>query len=578
MKIQFKILRCGCRGIFALLFLILFNVAWGAPDSRPNIILFLIDDMDMEMCGPFAAKDKPYTPNLDRLAREGMIMNRAYVPHTVCTPSRYAFLTGRYAGNSYSKEYRTVTREGVNQGYIDFNVCLESDNSNVGAVLAKAGYQTGFVGKYHVGPDLDQKPFVDQLGKLKKGMTDSAETDAIFKKRELALRELIMARGFSWAKNVMPGNLDHPYANHHPEWTMDAALEFVEKNKNQPFYLHYCPTLLHGGDKEWRKSMDVQGISGAGREEVHENEMAARQELLKKMQSLGLGEDDEKIGIAWMDANLGKLLDKLDELGIAKNTLIIFSPDHGRDGKGSLYGHDASQVPMIMRWPERIKAGSQCDELVQSIDLAPTYFELAKAPVPKEYHLDGRSLVPLLATGKSESWRNYLYFEMGCGRAVMTQDWKYIATRYTKEQVEKIHQTKNLADLPKRMALTMKMGIGVRGSANHDSFFDSDALFNLKEDSLEKKNLIGNPEFARNLVQMRGYLSEQLKKNGAPFGEFVPGGNAVPPGSVDKEIALVKQLQIKGKNVTIPASLNGGKELKVSVKNVGGDGEKGESE
>jgi len=116
-------------------------VAGSAPrkDKRPNIIFFLTDDQDKHSLGAYGGNS--YTPNLDRMAREGMVFNQAYVSSTVCTPSRYSFLTGRYAGRSYSRRYEDECPRRM-QGFPSFNMELEEDNMNVGAVLQKSGYAT----------------------------------------------------------------------------------------------------------------------------------------------------------------------------------------------------------------------------------------------------------------------------------------------------------------------------------------------------------------------------------------------------------------------------------------------------
>ena len=128
-----------------------------AHGGRPNIIMFLIDDQNPSSIAAFGGDT--YTPNLDRMAEEGMKFTRAYVSSSVCTPSRYTFLTGRFAGNSHSKKYIDEVGGKENQGLPNFNVALERDNMNVGSVLREAGYTTGFVGKYHLTSKLDFPEF-----------------------------------------------------------------------------------------------------------------------------------------------------------------------------------------------------------------------------------------------------------------------------------------------------------------------------------------------------------------------------------------------------------------------------------
>ncbi len=513
--------------------------------TKPNIIMFLIDDQDFDQIGAFGGET--YTPNLDRMAREGMRFTQAYVSSTVCTPSRYSFLTGRYAGNAYDPSYLKECPKG-NQGFVAFNVGLESDNMNIGAVLSANGYATGYVGKYHVhgGEKADGEDLI------KKGKADD-RTAALCKAEELACREEILKRGFSWAKHVYWGNMTGPWGHHNPDWTMDAALEFIELNKDRPFYLHYCPTLLHGPDKSWRKSIDHPECTGQGPVQPSAELLSRRREFLALLKAKGI--PDEKAGETWIDANLGLLMAKLKELGIDRNTLVVFAPDHGRDNKGALYGNDGARVPLIMRWPATIPAGRECDQFVQNIDMAPTFFELTGTKVPDSYRIDGRSLTPLFKTGRADPWRDHLYFEIGCGRAVLTRDWKYIATRYTQEDIAAIKQA-SPSQLPKLMAPSRRMGIGVRG-ADHPGFWNEDQLYDIRRDPGELNNLADQPEYAAKLRDMRATLTGMIKPFDRPFGELITGGNAAAAGQIDDQRATLQQLTIKGKKVTVPPELGG---------------------
>lgn len=542
------------NSIVFLVFLVLATFATAARADRPNIIMFLIDDQNPSSIAAFGGDT--YTPNLDRMAQEGMKFTRAYVSSSVCTPSRYSFLTGRYAGNSYSKLYLDAVGDKQNQGLPNFNVALERDNMNVGNVLREAGYVTGFVGKFHLASKLDFPEFYKGRGgwiDIPKDARPGAKTSAQFKHNERWMRQYLKELGFSWAKNVYAENTHGPYSAHNPEWTTAAALEFIEENKDRPFYLHLCSTLLHGPDKSWRKSMDQPNITGEGEIETLPKVMTPRNELLKTIADKGFDPESHVAGEAWIDDSVGAILNKLKELEIDDNTLLIFAPDHGRDGKGSVFSYNACQIPMIMRWPNGIPAGLVCHELVQNIDLAPTFFELGNAEKPDSYQIDGRSLTPLFKNGQAEDWRNHLYLEMGTARATVTKDWSYIAVRYTKDQVASIKKAAP-QNLPKVMSYIGRLGIGVRG-ADHRGFFDADQLYNLNSDPKEMKNLAKNQAHVARLQEMKFLMRQDLQRIGRPFGEFIPGGNATEPGQVDKQIKIVKQLEIRGKKVTVPEVL-----------------------
>jgi len=520
-----------------------------ASNDRPNIILFLTDDQDKESIGTYGGKTP--TPNLDRLAREGLKLNQAYVSTTVCTPSRYTFLTGRYAGNSYSDEYLSEVPLG-SQGSPGFNMALEEDKMNVGNILALNGYTTGFVGKFHVGRHLkNEKQFTDSgLEYVSKSAEADSEATVAYRNNERWYRKQMLDHGFSYAKNIYWENLKAPFGHHNPEWTIDAALEFIEENKDGPFYLHYSTTLLHGPDKSWRDSMDHPRSSGEGMLDKAPEVMTDRTALLKSLQQKNLDPDTAHAGNAWVDDSIGAILKKLDELGISDNTIVVFISDHGSNLKGSLFDVDGVNVPSIIRWPGKIQPGTESEALVQNIDFVPTFFDAADAVVPEQYKMDGQSLVPLLTQGESAQWRDDLYFELGAARAVRTRDWKYIAVRYTAEQVERI-QGSAIEELPKQMSYLRRMGIGTRGSLN-PNFFDGDQLYHVSEDPLEQQNLANAPEHQERLAEMKELLASHLKDFNRPYGEFIPGGNATQPGQVTKQLEDIKTLTIRGKQVILP--------------------------
>ena len=206
-----------------------------------------------------------------------------------------------------------------------------------------------------------------------------------------------------------------------------------------------------------------------------------------------------------------------------------------------------------MRWPKGIGAGQVCEELVQNVDLVPTFFELGKAAKPNSYQIDGQSLLPLFKNGKAKSWRNHLYLEMGTARATVTKDWSYIAVRYTKDQIASIKKA-TPQNLPKAMSYIGRLGIGVRG-ADRPGFFDEDQLYDLSKDPKEMKNLAYKKSQTNRMKEMRYLMEKDLEAVGRPFGEFIPGGNAAEPGQIDKQIEIVKQLTIKGKTITVPEDL-----------------------
>ena len=519
--------------------------------ARPNIILFLIDDQNRESIGAFGGNT--YTPNLDRLAVEGMKFTRAYVSSAVCTPSRYGWLTGRYAGASHSKLYNDACGGTGQQGFVNFNMALEPDRMNIARVLREAGYATGFTGKFHLESQVDFPEFysgTDGFRPVARNAEANPATSELFAHNERVARRYLQNLGFTWAKHIYRENMNPPYNHHNPEWTISAALEFIDESRDRPFYLHITPTLLHGGEGSWRRSMDFPLESGAGALKELPAVMTPRSALLKQVADKGFSPNSPTAGEAWIDDALGAVLNKLEDLKIADNTLIVFAADHGRDGKGSLFSYNGTSIPMIARWPARIPAGQVCEELVQNIDWAPTAFDIAGARIPHDYVRHGRSLTPLFDGGRPAEWRDHLYFEMGHARSVLTKDWSYIAVRYPQDTVEAI-QRASVDRLPRLMSYIGRLGIGVRG-AERPGFWDGDQLYDLRSDPREINNLAADPTHEQQLVMLRQMLAADIKKVGRPFGEFLPGGNAAPGGQIDQQIKQVKELEVSGKTVTVP--------------------------
>jgi len=503
-------------------------------DARPNIIVFLLDDYDKYETSVYGGK--VLTPNLDRLSRQGVTFHNAHVTSTVCTPSRYTFLTGRYASSSYFKEFLELFPPG-RQTLPGFNVGLEDDNMNVGAVLARHGYATGFVGKYHVGPHLKDNAAAGKLG-LHDIPKNTPYSDEINKKmfaNEKLLRTLVKQRGFTWAKNIYWENTKAPFQQHNPEWTIEAALEFIELHKDRPFYLHYATTLLHGPNGSWHKSLSHPKVTGEGMIDRKLNAMPPRDSVMQRIQKAGLTENEA--GYLWMDDSLGVLLDKLDKLGIAENTVVLFVADHGSVNKGSLHKKRGTETPCIMRWPAGMAKGRRCDSLIQNTDFAATWFELARVKLPAKYRLDGVSLVPLFKA-PDRTVRDYVYCEMGAARSVKTKDYSYIALRYTKEQIKALRAGDRR---------TIKAAVGLSGGvsrsfATHPDAFAADQLYDIAADPDAQKNLAAHPSHAKTLAKMKKTLAAALKRiPNRPFGEFAPGGNATPLGKYDDILATLRK-------------------------------------
>jgi hypothetical protein len=237
-----------------------------------------------------------------------------------------------------------------------------------------------------------------------------------------------------------------------------------------------------------------------------------------------------------MDDGMGAIMRKLDSLGISENTMIVLIPDHGSSNKASLFSKHGTNIPMIVRYPAEIPAGTQCNSLVQAIDMIPTFYELAGVELPPDYKIDGKSIRPLF-TDPTAKIHESLYFELGCARAVMTEEYKYTAVRYPKDRIDEILSIKE-EDLKEKLIkkliyLTGNVGISIRGIKYSPEHLSPDQLYKLSEDPGELNNLAEDPDYQTVLNEMKGILTTYLSGfEGRPFGEFIPGTNASPPDPV----------------------------------------------
>jgi len=232
---------------------------------------------------------------------------------------------------------------------------------------------------------------------------------------------------------------------------------------------------------------------------------------------------DNRAFALWLDDGVGAIIDKVKELGLEKDTLIVFVPDHGsyRHGKATLYDY-GMRVPMLLQWTGKIKPGSKYDGIVGNIDFAPTVLDLCGIKPPADYEIDGVSFKSVLA-GSRKPIRNVLFGELGHSRGVKTKEWKYIAVRYPEQVQKKIDRGVKFKgfdggelELP---YLTRNGHLGHHASSKNPHYFEADQLYNLKTDPEETENVFEqNPEVAQ---RIKKELAKELKQfENRPFGEF----------------------------------------------------------
>jgi arylsulfatase A-like enzyme len=496
-----------------------------APARRPNVVLIYTDDHDLDEIACFGGK--VLTPHMDSLARDGTKFMRFYVASAVCSPSRYNALSGRYASRSVSQQAKTPVTAPANLGW-EAGVYAERDQRTCLAfALREAGYATGMVGKWHQGSGAPPPKFAQDA--------DPAAPDirAKLEAGYAAVQQAVKECGFDYAESIYANNvgdakpgtkhwLPKPLQIHNMEWVTAGALKFIEQNastgsaqgQDKPFFLYMAPTLVHGPSPfNSLKSADPRATPRGYLDKLPQVQ-PPREDVLRRVRQAGL-----KLmgaGSTWLDDGVGAVLKKLDELGLAGNTLVLLAGDNGNPAKFTCY-EGGALMPFVARWPGVMPVGRVCSELVSNIDFAPTILEVCgAAPLAKS---DGQSFAKLLR-GEPGYRRDSLMLEITTERAVVTADgFKYIAVRYTPEVLAAMKTGKQFNHWCEPME---KNTHSYDAEKKYPAYFDLDQLYDLKADPQERRNLAVDPAQAARLKAMQAQLRDYSQQLPHPFGEFKP--------------------------------------------------------
>ena len=358
-----------------------------AAEEKPNIVLILVDDLGWADTGCYGSTYYE-TPNIDRLAREGMRFTDGYAACAVCSPTRAAVMTGRYPARVGITDWIRARFQGgaipVDKrnpaGYEGDKtrklLCprnpywMELDEVTIAEALKPAGYTSCHIGKWHLGADdwyPDRQGFDHNIGGC-----DFGSPPSYFDPYERKGQEGIP---------TLPPRKKGEYLT---DREADEAVGFVKEHQDKPFFLYMAHYAVH---------TPIQG-----RKDLVEKYKAKTPTNQKNPTYAAMVES--------VDHAVGRIMQVLDDAGIADNTIIIFTSDNGglipktdnaplRSGKGYPY-EGGIREPVIVRWPKRVRAGSVCPTPVSSIDYFPTLCEAAGVPLPKNRVIDGLSVMPLL--------------------------------------------------------------------------------------------------------------------------------------------------------------------------------------
>ncbi len=422
------------RTTLVLLFLVLIATTLFA-NKKPNIILVFADDLgigDLSCYGQMMTQ----TPNLDKMAREGIRFTNFYTGTPVCSPSRCNLMTGMHAGHA---EIRHNQNDSVH-GQIPLSV----NAFTMATMLKNEGYATGCFGKWALGvPGNSGDPmlhgFDNFYGYYCQCYAHNSFPPILWKNGDtIQLRNEIVPVKVNFCN--YPLSYSSKKLDFAPELYFKEALNFIETNREKPFFLYFATTLPHNnGEAPESEKHEVPDLG------------------IYKDKNWTVPEKSYAAMVTLLDTQMGILFEKLKKEGLDKNTIVIFTSDNGasfnspnmknngtyRGRKSTLY-EGGIREPMIVRWPERIKAGSTCEMPCATYDIMPTLAEITGAKIPVK--VDGRSMLKSLK-GKKQKQADFLYWEYYSGdrspvQAIRQGDWKLLRFNFLqpeKQEIELYH-------------------------------------------------------------------------------------------------------------------------------------------
>jgi arylsulfatase A-like enzyme len=486
-----------------------------AQTQRPNVVFIISDDTRPAWLGCYGGNVP--TPNVDTVASRGVRFDEFFCSSSVCQPSRYSYLTGRYAGTNPDPLFAEVNPTD-RPARIEFNTYLNDSIPSQGWFFKTAGYRTGFAGKWHVGYPSARLgiPQIDPNADL-----DDPATDTFLRQREATLsRHIRETAGFDYAAGIIwCNNGERPIRalhDHHIEWSVQKALDFLDdQSTDQPFLLHYASTCVHGPNPLHGLDRDPRYTPGWKIDHLCDA-LPPRTALPGRLERLGLPVNGDTVSVLWYDDQVGAIVRKLEERGLAENTIIVVCTDHGVEPAKATCYERGIRVPCIVAAPEGMPRGEVVSAHAQNIDMMPTLLELCRIDdggVP----FDGTSLVPLMR-GQAESVHDDLYVEVGYLRAVRTPEWKYISLRYPNQVIDRL-KAGVYDEAPNHMHATMgdRQVHAQIALCAYPGYFDPDELYDLRADPFEQHNLADDPAYAEVLAEMKRRLRAHLDRMPHPY-------------------------------------------------------------
>ncbi len=454
--------------------LVIADSVFAQEGKRTNVVFILTDNHGAWTLGCYGNKDIK-TPNIDRLAREGMRFTRAFSSNAVCSPTRATYLTGLIPSQHGVHCYLRANEHQIGPDAR----CTIAEFTTLYQILTGAGYVCGLTGKWHLGANTTPQPGFTTWVTMPHGGTVTF-----------------------YNADVIENGITRKEPTYLTDFWTDRAVGFIEQNKDRPFFLYLAyngpyglgKTLLEPAGNRHAAYYADKELPSFPHEEMHpwQFDNKAYHNNLTSIRRYAAE-------ISGVDDGVGRVLEALAKHHLDENTLVIFAADQGlAGGQGGLWGmgdhtrpltlYDSMlQIPLIFRQPGQIPAGKTADLLNSNYDFFPTVCEYLglQEQMPKKPTLPGRSYAATLR-GKSQAWSDVVFMEFENVRAVRTSDWKYIE-RFSKGPNE---------------------------------------LYDVKSDSGERRNLIDQPEYAERQQALRDKLNEFFSRYAEPKYDLWKEGNS----------------------------------------------------
>lgn len=484
-----------------------------AEDSRPNIVWIFSDDHSYQTIGGYGGRLQSLnpSPNIDRIAKEGMRFDRCYVGNSICAPSRATLLTGKHSHMN---------------GKYDNRDSFDHDQPQFQKILRGNGYQTVMIGKIHLSGMMQGFDYCEVLPGQGKYYDPDFVTEEGKTNYKGHVSDIITDKAIDWLDNKRDDDKPFMLMVHHkaPHRNWVPAERHMEKYADieipEPANLFddYSTrgAAAHGQVLDIKTSMTLASDLKVGRKSgALKDQFASRQEWFDENQPEGRellkwkyqAYMKDYLRCTWgVDESVGRILDALEVEGLAENTIVMYSSDqgfymgeHGWFDKRFMY-EESFRTPLVARWPGKIKPGSVNTDLVQNIDFAETFLDLAGSSIPDD--MQGKSIVPLLKGKTPKDWRDSLYYHY-----------------YEYPGAHSVRRHEGVFD--GRWKLIKFYGVDVPNGEEWE-------LYDLQNDPAEMKNIYSNPEFRSKIEALKtelAELKEQYQVPDEPPVQKLPGQN-----------------------------------------------------